>query len=150
MANMEPVPIVHHPRVLSDHALSEFLFWTHSQSDECLESVMQKVYLTIHKGPGNTRPVRVKIRGEYRPLKELPCQDVGCERCGRATATTPEKPVGKGGYKFQWMGPWTVIQPVPVDMTVHEYRRRIREHEYRQRMSTLHQFQSMSTSSSGQ
>ena len=123
---MELVDIVHHPRVLSDLALSEFLFWTHSQSDECLESVIQQVYLTTHKSPRNSLPVQIKIGDRYRPLKEFPCQDVGCDRCGRATATAPERPFGKGGYKFQWLGPWTVTQPVPVDMTAIEYRQLLR------------------------
>ena len=94
--------------VLSDVSLGELITWSQNECPDTVRSIVQQLYIIEHSRSGLSMPV-VICRAE---IPQRLCHDVGCERC-----------LGKGGYRFQWRGPWsTKWSIVPPDYSPYEWR----------------------------
>ena len=85
--------------VPSDFNLGSFLEWVFKASPAEVEGV-RHLYSVAHRADEPTEPIRLLRQGEL--LHAIPvwaCMDVGCSRCLTRG----------GGYKFDWVGPWTCI-----------------------------------------
>ena len=96
-----PWEVTYNTSVLSDVNLVQFLSWIPSQNADVLLTLIPQIYTVEHRNRAAmlgvpTFPLSIEINGESVRIPEMPCFDVGCQRCESA-----------GGYKFQWCGPWT-------------------------------------------
>ena len=123
--------------MLSDVALQEFLHWIQLQDADTIEFYMAIVYTIGHNvarsgAPtlaGRKMPLTIKksfisqdsVQHKAWTLEEKPCMDVGCQRCGMALHPQP-RIHGRGGYRFQWQGPWTIDSLVPDGHTSETWR----------------------------
>ena len=96
------------PTVCSDYNLAAFQQWLPQQAPDEAAKYLH-LYLIAHDDPPvpalirglldsdiyNIWP-RVQFGGQEVLIPRRPCTQQGCSRCGI-----------RGGYKFQWLGPWT-------------------------------------------
>ena len=99
--------------ILGDVNLSFFMMWITGASRADLVAIMSVVYIINHRG-SHSHPM---VIGGI-PMREQSCDIESCCRCARSI----------GGYKFDWIGPWTHRDIfVPIGDHPGEHRRRIWE-----------------------
>jgi hypothetical protein len=86
------------PKVLSDTNLSFFLMWAANADPRDLTTIMENIYIVNHRldptwGIDGSHPMIIK----NLTMPERSCTDNMCIRCRQ----------GRGGYRFDWVGPWT-------------------------------------------
>ena len=109
--------------VLSDIALTEIAPWFAVQPLWRKREIIEKIYIVNHKQGDyfglTPQVIPVKLSGFAVPIKL--CMDVGCVRCGSGPPWEPVC-VARGGYRFQWLGPWTKNSLVPRGITPNAWR----------------------------
>ena len=84
-----------HPQVASDFNLTMFLQYVRMAGQE-YQLRLLSLPMIQHQPVGEN--IQVKLRdGQYRELASTTCQATNCPRCDSYF----------GGYKFQYIGPWT-------------------------------------------
>ena len=104
--------------VCSDYNLAAFQRWIPLQCPVEASKYLD-LYLIAHDDPPVPYFIRnlldtdvyniwpkVYVDGHYISLPRRPCAQHGCSRCGV-----------KGGYKFQWIGPWTCQTSISPNVT---------------------------------
>ena len=100
-----PFPAYRAHDVPSDYNLASFSAWFCRLATPADREAANGVYLVEHtrNTAGRAEPIGLRYtdpetgtRRRYQ-IPVLDCQDVGCARCD----------AGVGGYKFDWVGPWT-------------------------------------------
>ena len=74
-------------KVVSDCNLQDFLAWYDHAEEWQKEVAREQLYVMEH------RMLAIGIRTDHLPLREVPCYDVGCQRCDQL----------RGGYRFGWV-----------------------------------------------
>ena len=96
--------------VISPINLSEFLTWSLNIPRDHMDYWHRHLFVIDHRSPSLADHVEV-VRPSWgppdlrRPLRSIMCNAPNCDRCTS----------GRGGYKFQIVGPWT---PRYLDITV--------------------------------
>ncbi len=89
------------PYVPSPLNLPSFLYWWKHATTAEQESAVG-IYLIYHHDGLAVPAEPIKLRFNTGGMYNIPwrrCGNVGCERCTSR----------RGGYKFDWVGPWTCI-----------------------------------------
>ena len=92
------------PYVSTPVNLKAFLKWAAIAEKRDLDIVMPVVCLVWHSDGNDHRDPHVLGEEVRRPdlnksynMRDEDCEDDNCQRCA----------MGKGGYTFNWVGPWT-------------------------------------------
>ena len=100
--------MIQHPKILSDWNFSAFVEWCGREHPAKVMPVLRAIHIVDHTPPPDVeRMLRVGTLKDVGPVARLrngnemaiprkACIDTNCPRCAIA-----------GGYKFQWLGPWT-------------------------------------------
>ena len=110
-------------KVLSDVNLSEFIHWASKQSEETFEFYSDRIVKSDHTRYLGESPENIVQQDGRTLVRSVGCTNVGCDRCGIGPPWAPGgMPGPRGGYSFQYTGPWTVRAVVPDGFTPNEWR----------------------------
>ena len=119
--------------ILSDVALGEIGQWVRSQPMGTKRMLLTSIYMVHHRTAFEATLIPTVIEGFT--IQTLLCHDVGCNRCGSGPPWDPNPPA-RGGWRFQWRGPWTADSLVPAGHTPNSWRHELRARAIRRQATT--------------